>query len=103
MSEAIQLSKDDAGVILTFHCRDEEGHPIDLTQKSVDFFLLNDEILLNEGRTTCTKPDSAFGLAEYTITEEDTATAGILQGKLRLTSGASGIRNIHSIPILIQE
>ncbi len=103
MKEAIKLSKNDAGVILSFYCRNEEGKPIDLTMKSVDFFLYDDTTLINEGHTTCTKPDAAFGVAEYTITGEDTASSGIFQGKLCLQAGISEIRNIGNIPIVIQE
>ncbi|RJP22769.1 MAG: hypothetical protein C4527_21360 [Candidatus Omnitrophota bacterium] len=102
MNEAIQLNQNDAGVILSFHCRDENGDPIDLSKKAVDFFLYDDDTLINNGRTACTKPDSALGVAEYTITKEDTISTGLFQGKLRLMGGPCDVRNIGSIPILIK-
>jgi hypothetical protein len=103
MNTVIRLQQHDAGILLTFLCRDEDGNPIDLTQYAVDFFLYNDATLLNEGRTLCTKPDSTVGVAEYTMTAEDTANPGLFQGKLRLSNGSSEVRNIGSTPVVILE
>jgi len=102
MNTAIRLKQHDAGIILTFLCRDEDGNPVDLTRYTVDFFLYDGTTLINENRTLCTKPESSLGVAEYTVTSEDTAVAGLFQGKLRISNSSSEVRNIGDIPVEIR-
>lgn len=103
MTAPIQINQNDSGVKLTFFCRDEDGNPIDLSQFSVDFYLFDGITQLNAGRTTCTKPDSVSGIAEYTLVIDDTAVPGILHGKLCLSGGSSEVRNLGGIPIDVRE
>ncbi|MBZ0258259.1 phage baseplate upper protein [bacterium] len=102
MNTPIRLCQHDSGLKLTFYCRDEGGAPIDLTSLSVDFTMSDGETQLNAGRTLCTKPDAPMGVAEYTITADDTASPGIYQGKLSISDGASVKRSIGGVPVEIE-
>ncbi|MBI1389277.1 MAG: hypothetical protein GC154_12600 [bacterium] len=102
MNAPIQLNQHDAGVKLAFTCVNEKGEPIDLTGLEVDFTLYFDGTAVNEGRTRCMKTDAPMGVAEYTVTGDDTDAAGLLYGKLRLEQGAEYVRNIGSIPLLVE-
>ena len=103
MNLPIRLNQYDAGIKLTFHCRDESGLPINLEQFLVDFSLYDDATLINEGRTTCAKPDAAMGVAEYTVQAADTASPGLLHGKLWLHNAEFEVKNLGTIPIEIEE
>ncbi|MFB3787404.1 MAG: hypothetical protein ACE15F_13650 [bacterium] len=103
MTTPIRLNQHDMGIKLTFHCRDESGLPINLEQFLVDFSLYDDDTLINKGRTTCAKPDAALGVAEYTVQAADTASAGLLYGKLRIHNADFEIKNLGTIPIEIEE
>ncbi|MDP8244710.1 MAG: hypothetical protein P9L94_11555 [Candidatus Hinthialibacter antarcticus] len=102
MNTPIRLCQHDSGIKLTFYCRDESGAPVDLTALSVDFVLSDGEAPLNLGRTLCAKPDAAMGVAEYTVTADDSASAGVYQGKLVLNDGVGVKRSIGGIPIEIE-
>ncbi len=103
MTAPIRINQNDTGIILTFFCRDEDGNPIDLTLFSVEFHLYDGDTELNASRTVCAKSDSAAGVAEYTITAEDTAALGILHGKLCLHGGSSVVHNLGSIPVEVRD
>ena len=102
MNTPIRLCQDDSGVRLTFYCRDEGGAPVDLTALSVDFVLSDGETQLNIGHSLCAKPDAPMGVAEYTVTSDDTASPGVYQGKLALSDGAYVKRSIGGMPIEIE-
>jgi len=103
MSSPIRLNQHDAGIKLIFHCRDESGMPINLEQLSADFLLYDGDTLLNGDRTACAKPDAAMGAAEYTVQAADTASPGLLHGKLRLHNAEFEVKNLGTIPIEIEE
>jgi len=103
MNPVIRLQQHDAGILLTFLCRDEEGNPIDLTQYETDFFLYRNATLINEDRTACAKRDSSLGVAEYKVTAEDTAVAGLFEGKLRIRNSNAEVHSLGGIPVVILE
>ena len=43
-----------------------------------------------------------MGVAEYTVTSDDTASPGVYQGKLALSDGADVKRSIGGMPIEIE-
>ncbi len=102
MNTPIRLCQHDSGVRLTFYCRDEGGAPVDLTALSVDFVISDGEAQVNPGRSVCTKPDAPMGVAEYTLTADDTASTGVYQGKITLSDGAGVKRSIGGAPIEIE-
>ena len=102
MNTYIQINQYDTGIILTFFCQDDDKNTIDLTSYTVDFFISRNGINTNEGRSACEKSDPSIGIAEYTLTSEDTAQTGIYQGKLRITSGVSEVRSVSGIILQIQ-
>jgi len=93
----VRLVKDDKGIAIRFHCLDESGQPVDLTQFEVDFFLYDGDTLLNENATNCIKPDSALGIAQYTLTATDSQKVGIFHGRLRLQNSVSTISSLDKV------
>lgn len=103
MNTPLTINQGDAGIKLEFFCVDEDNAPVNLTQFSVDFLIYNEDNLINEGRTACTKPDSAAGMAEYTLHADDTLTPGIFQAKLRLANGATEVHNLGDLVFQVVE
>ncbi len=102
MNSAITLHQNDFGILLTFYCRDESGHPIDLTGYSVEFYLYDGETCINQDHALCTKPNAPQGIAEYKLVQSDTTSPGIFHGTLRLQDGDTFVQTIRTIPLIIE-
>ena len=101
MNSHVRLFQHDGGLKLTFHCQNEDGEPLDLTQWNVEFFLQDGDDPLNPGREFCSKLDSPAGIVEYEITPADTARVGIFQGRLRMSNGASRVQSVGPLVVEI--
>ena len=102
MATTILLTKNDHGIQLHFTCQDRERNPVNLTAREVHFFLERDGTIVNADRSECVKTDSLAGKATYTLHSSDTATEGILKGRLRLQDESLQVENLEPIAVWVK-
>ena len=86
----LPLVVNDTAPKLQFRCRDDEGTPIDLSGKQVDFYMrrANAEERANSS-TGCTVTNASGGVAEYVFQPEDLNETGTFFGDLSITEGST--------------
>jgi hypothetical protein len=102
MTTTIILTRNDHGILLNFTCQDRDRNPLDLTAREVHFFLERDGTIINADHSLCQKNDSAAGKASYTLYSSDTATEGILKGRLRLQGDDLQVENLEAIAVWVK-
>lgn len=102
MTTTIILTKNDRGVLLNFTCQDRDRNPLDLTAREVHFLLEQNGTIVNADHSLCQKTDAPAGKASYTLQSSDTATEGILKGRLRLQGDDLRVENLESIVVWVK-
>lgn len=102
MTTTIILSKNDHGILLNFTCQDRDRNPLDLTAREIHFLLEQNEAIINADRSLCQKTDAPAGKASYTLHGSDTATEGILKGRLRLEGDDLRVENLEPIVVWVK-